>query len=124
MKRNLFFFSILINSLLFAQNFKQCGASIMRNRVLEENPSLIETRTQYLKSLETIKQANYKSDAIRVIPVVIHVLHTGGSNNIADAQIIDAMEIINRDFNKLNPDTASVIDESLAISYNYKYISI
>lgn len=111
MKRNLFFFSILINSLLFAQNFKQCGASIMRNRVLEENPNLIETRTQYLKSLETIKQANYKNDAIRVIPVVIHVLHTGGSNNIADTQIFDAMEIINRDFNKLNPDTASVTDE-------------
>jgi len=83
----------------------------MRNRVLEENPNLIETRTQYLKSLETIKQANYKNDAIRVIPVVIHVLHTGGSNNIADTQIFDAMEIINRDFNKLNPDTASVIDE-------------
>lgn len=111
MKRYLFFFSILINSLLCAQNFKQCGASIMRNRALKANPKLIDTRAQYLNSLENIKQAKYNSDAVRVIPVVIHVLHTGGSNNITDAQINDAMEIINRDFNKLNPDTANVIDE-------------
>lgn len=43
------------------------------------------------------------------IPVVFHVLHYGGDENISNEQIYDAMEVLNRDFRKLNPDT-SLID--------------
>ncbi|HLP51676.1 MAG TPA: M43 family zinc metalloprotease [Chitinophagales bacterium] len=42
------------------------------------------------------------------IPVVFHVLHQGGDENISDAQIIDAMRILNEDFNRGNVDIASV----------------
>ena len=110
MKRNLFFFSLLLNSLLFAQNHKQCGATIMRNKALAENPHLVENRIKYLQKLDSIIEVQSKmEDITRTIPVVIHVMHTGGSSNISDAQIFDAIEIINEDFNKLNSDTSSVI---------------
>lgn len=39
-----------------------------------------------------------------VIPVVFHVIHMNGAENISDAQIIDAVRILNEDFNKENPD--------------------
>ena len=39
-----------------------------------------------------------------VIPVVFHVIHENGPENISDAQIHDAMRILNDDFNQLNPD--------------------
>ena len=43
------------------------------------------------------------------VPVVIHIIHTGGSNNVSDAQVLDAFRVINEDFSKANADTASVI---------------
>lgn len=45
------------------------------------------------------------------IPVVFHVLHMGGGENISDAQILNAVQILNRDFRKLNPDTTSIVTE-------------
>ena len=39
-----------------------------------------------------------------VIPVVFHVIHENGPENISDAQIHDAMRILNDDFNQLNLD--------------------
>jgi hypothetical protein len=43
------------------------------------------------------------------VPVVVHVIHTGGANNISDAQIHDALRILNDDFSKRNADTSTVI---------------
>lgn len=42
------------------------------------------------------------------IPVVFHVLHNGGVENISNAQIMDALEVLNRDYRLLNPDAANV----------------
>jgi len=42
------------------------------------------------------------------IPVVFHVLHNGGVENISDEQIYDAMEVINRDYRRLNADANNV----------------
>lgn len=47
---------------------------------------------------------------IYTIPVVFHIIHNNGVENISDEQIFDALAILNRDFRKLNPDTASVVD--------------
>lgn len=46
---------------------------------------------------------------IYVIPVVFHIVHIGGVENISDAQVHDAVAILNRDFNKLNADTSLVV---------------
>lgn len=43
-----------------------------------------------------------------MIPVVFHVLHLGGMENISDAQIMDAMGILNEDFNMAAGDTLGV----------------
>jgi PKD repeat protein len=42
------------------------------------------------------------------IPVVFHVLHNNGIENISRAQIEDAVSILNRDFRRLNDDAATV----------------
>ncbi|MBD2721246.1 M43 family zinc metalloprotease [Hymenobacter armeniacus] len=43
------------------------------------------------------------------VPMVIHIIHTGGSSNVTDAQVYDAVRVINEDFSKTNRDTADVI---------------
>ncbi|WP_046242603.1 M43 family zinc metalloprotease [Hymenobacter terrenus] len=43
------------------------------------------------------------------VPVVMHIIHTGGSSNISDAQVYDALRVVNEDYSKTNRDTADVI---------------
>ncbi len=42
------------------------------------------------------------------IPVVVHVIHNGGEGNISYDQILDAIEVLNEDYQKLNADTSDV----------------
>lgn len=42
------------------------------------------------------------------IPVVIHIIHANGSENISNAQVMDAMEVLNRDFQLGNADANNV----------------
>ncbi|HXC03686.1 MAG TPA: M43 family zinc metalloprotease [Bacteroidia bacterium] len=44
-----------------------------------------------------------------IIPIVFHIIHDYGTENISDAQIFDEVNILNRDYRKLNADT-SVVD--------------
>jgi len=43
-----------------------------------------------------------------VIPVVFHVIHAFGPENIGDAQMIDAIRVLNEDFNRENPGWTTV----------------
>lgn len=43
-----------------------------------------------------------------VIPVVFHIIHDYGTENISDAQIYDEMRILNEDYNELNSDLSVV----------------
>lgn len=56
---------------------------------------------------QKIKESTPKG-VVYKIPVVFHVLHNEGVENISDEQIYDALSILNRDFRKLNADTANV----------------
>jgi len=48
-----------------------------------------------------------------IIPVVFHVIHNNGPENISDEQLYDAIRVLNNDFNKLNADWPSVKAEFL-----------
>jgi len=58
--------------------------------------------------------ANYipqKADDVYIIPIVFHILHNGGQENIADTQIYEALEILNRDYRRMNDDADLVKTE-------------
>lgn len=57
-------------------------------------------------------------DELIIIPVVFHVIHNNGEENISDEQIFDAVEILNRDYAALNPDLDQVITEFENITAN------
>ena len=38
---------------------------------------------------------------VKIIPVVVHVIHDGGTNNISDAQIQSQIDVLNEDFRKI-----------------------
>ena len=76
---------------------------------LSKNPA-------YLKSLlndEIIRQkesshSSVPKGTIYKIPVVFHVLHNNGVENISDEQILDALAILNRDYRLQNTDANNV----------------
>lgn len=43
------------------------------------------------------------------IPVVFHIIHAGGPENISDEQVIDCIRIMNEDYQKLNADVSGVV---------------
>ena len=47
-----------------------------------------------------------------IIPVVVHVIHDGGEGNISYEQIQDGIDVMNEDFNKENPDTIDIRNNS------------
>ncbi len=60
-------------------------------------------------SLDLVAGGNDR-DAI-VIPVVFHIIHMDDNENISNAQIADALRILNEDFNRENPDWTTVRPE-------------
>lgn len=73
---------------------------------------------QYAIDQETLRQeeellvnSSPTRGTVYKIPVVFHVLHNGGDENISREQILDALRILNRDWRKQNADTATVVAE-------------
>ena len=78
-----------------------------------------QARTNYLANQVLLKQAfeqeklnqthqGATSAVVYTIPVVVHILHTGGSENISDATVIAAIDQVNRDLARLGSDTGSI----------------
>jgi PKD repeat protein len=61
----------------------------------------------FAKSREANGGSSSKAVVYR-IPVVFHVLHDNGVENISREQIVDALRILNRDYRRLNPDADDV----------------
>ncbi len=53
-----------------------------------------------------------------IIPIVFHVLHNNGSENLSDETIHEQVRRLNLDFNKQNADTSEVIDAFKSIIGN------
>ena len=115
-------FSIAVASFMFSQNsILHCGADEMRIATLKQNPQIakavinkdaqLEIFTQnFIRTYSSNQSFNKKTTAATyIIPVVFHVIHNYGIENISDAQLKDGLDIVNKTFRKLRPDTASII---------------
>ncbi len=93
-----------------AQNYRICGTNHMMKIASENEPNLLGLSELLRFQSDSILNSSTfeKNDEIYTIPVVVHVMHTGGSSNISIDQINDAMRIINEDYKKMNSDTSDV----------------
>lgn len=88
-----------------------CGTSQRMNELMQD-PSyqIIHAQDEQIRANELLNP-NPSQKSIYKIPIVFHILHNGGSENISEAQIFNALEVINRDFRKQNADTADVVPQ-------------
>jgi len=102
----------LIGLVLFVQTnlFSQfnCGLNKKLAQLYAEDPQLEKDHEALFRNNAHITQ---EKTIIFTIPIVFHILHYDGAENIADAQIYDAMDILNQDYRLLNSDTSQVIPE-------------
>ena len=90
----------------------RCAFDSVQDAEWRRNPA---GRAAYQDFLRQVRQlpagalARLQTAPDVTVPVVVHIIHTGGSDNISDAQVLDAVRVINLDFSKTNRDTADVI---------------
>jgi hypothetical protein len=102
---------------LNAQHF--CRTTEAQNDWFSKHPELratFENHRQDVANLDKeMAKTGYKSfnrnssPASYTVPVVFHILHVGTGECISDAQVIDAVNILTRDYNCQNTDTNNVV---------------
>lgn len=70
------------------------------------------------QALIQVKSAGVEKGVIYKIPVVFHVLHNNGPENISREQILDGLAILNRDYKRLNADADLVASAFTGLPVN------
>ena len=90
-----------------AQNW--CGSMEHRDELNSERPEVAKEIERKFNAFNKLQQENeasgVKNSDHYVIPVVFHIIHKGGNENISFAQIEDQMRSLNEDFAYLNEDS-------------------
>lgn len=60
-----------------------------------------KSEVEIKKEIEKSKLQKATLPSVKIIPVVVHVVHDGGTNNISDAQIQSQIDVLNEDFRKI-----------------------
>ncbi|MDQ3051865.1 MAG: M43 family zinc metalloprotease [Bacteroidota bacterium] len=114
--KKLFLAGMLILSGLtasYAQQYRPCGTDAMVQSAMQNDPNYAVNRAQLEQFTEQYilqEQGALKTSGViqYTIPVVFHVIHNYGPENVSKAQILDAMEIFNKSFQKLWADSLVV----------------
>ena len=88
----------------------KCHAEIMFQEAAAKDPKVLQNREaleHFTEEYINSGAASRASSVVKVIPVVVHVVHYGGAENISKAQIDDQIRVLNEDFQRLNPDTVN-----------------
>jgi len=104
---------LLINTTSYCQEHSRCRQDQAFELLKEKDPikynAIKEQLDKHTKEGKEIgKKGILKSTEKYIIPIVFHVLHNNGPEKISEEQIIDAVRILNEDFNAMSPDTGDI----------------
>lgn len=119
MIKNLLFAGLVLSGLsLSAQQFNHCGTHSINDHVLHQHPELLQEREALEAFTQDFEIPQNQRSVNKVIPIVFHVIHNFGSENISREQIEDAVRIINEDFQLQNEDQSEVVSAFSGIVAN------
>jgi PKD repeat protein len=113
--------TLFLSGPVMAQNghkhFEQCLAEVMLKEEMAANPSYAAAQAQleeqtrayvaeYLANRQN-QTGQKNAGVLRVIPVVFHIIHEGGPENIKRAQCVNQINILNLDIRRMNADTVN-----------------
>lgn len=114
------FFFCFISQFIYSQDdYLHCGSTEAMNKIFIANPELkkafLEREAVSALQDQQAFATGYSNNVgkqllpIYTIPVVFHIIHQGGNENISDAQVFDAMRILDEDFRMLNSTAANTV---------------
>lgn len=102
---------LTFNQAIAQDHTEQCGTELFFREAAKKDPSLVlkrnATEEQTAKFIQVQKRLRVTAEQKRIIPVVFHIIHEGGPENISKAQIEDQIRILNEDYKRLNADTSA-----------------
>ena len=103
---------LLAANFLFAQ--RECGSFDYQKQLIRTDPSLELTHKaidNFIFRDETSRSqtiGRLEEEKIITIPVIVHILYHYPGENISDDQVRSQLSALNRDYRKLNSDTAKI----------------
>ncbi|MGZ5304401.1 MAG: M43 family zinc metalloprotease [Bacteroidia bacterium] len=94
-----------------------CGADHIWEAKAKQNPAMYSQREQLLNKVMQIENTRSKDgqEDVKIIPVVFHIIHQYGSENISRQRVLDQLATLNETFAGKNKDTSNIRPE-------YKYL--
>ena len=96
-----------------------CGTDEMHQRLFNDHPEYNSGIANAYNKLQDFTHGfvpTNRSNDPYIIPVVFHIIHNYGAENIDDAQILDAVKQVNIQLRKKNPDTTDIVGAFQSIS--------
>jgi PKD repeat protein len=116
------FFVFVILNTATAQQVNRCATDEKVTKHLLNNPAAAQNFFSILENARTIKEEREAGlrggSPMRYIPVVFHVIHEGGTENISKAQIEDQIRVLNEDYTRTNADTINTRDVFKPVAAN------
>jgi PKD repeat protein len=113
--------------------YLHCGTDVQLRKVFAEHPELkadFDASQAQAEAQDAVDFRNGYHSADRngnptpqnggppsyIIPIVFHIIHDYGPENISDAQVLDEVRILNLDYRKNNSDTTAIISQFTGIA--------
>ena len=97
-----------------------CGTDRFHKKLLENNPKAKESYQARKQSLLELNHDQVKSEqaGTRVIPVVFHIIHQYGSENVSKSIILETIDIMNADWQGSNEFMNSITANFAGVAAN------
>ena len=130
MKKNCILIAILfLNSYqtsLIAQNILQCATDENMANKVARNPELMQKLIDSENLIQDFifNTSSANTEQVQKIPVVVHIIYSNQNDNISDAQVFDAIQILNEDSRRTNSDASNLrsIFSSVAADMEVEFV--
>jgi hypothetical protein len=123
---------VVVSWTAFSQ--ERCGTVEYNNKLLsdklkqESNPQFEKWLQQKISARARTQSQQRDQTITYTVPVVVHVIHYGEAlgvgRNIPDAQILSQIDVLNKDYQRLNADASQTPGEfqPVAASFNVEFV--
>jgi len=114
---------VLISLNSFAQKVVHCVTDELHLKAIQENPliKVEEDKANQIAREFASKLSLAKKGTVIYIPVVFHIIHKNGFENITQAQVNDCLRVLNEDFRKMAGTKGGTSTDSRAVDAEIEF---
>lgn len=121
LKYKFLFLLVFVTSWVRSQDKVPCISAELRKDKERAHPEILSGRIMMEREISSYisgKQLYKTQTSPVIIPVVFHIIHEDGEENISDAQVKDQIRILNEDYQRKNADASQTPAPFAAVAAN------